>query len=383
MRILHVVGDSKFGGGSAIIMSLTRMARSNGWSVDVLTTDPVFQNEVTKAGARFVDLDVIRRKIRPLFDLKGLLRLRAFLRRNRYHIIHTHTSKAGFIGRYAAYQASVPILFHTVHGFAFHPYSSPLTFRFYTFLEKIAARWCHRIITVSHFHRKQALSLRIGTRQQVVAIPNGISPDRLSSTEGESERLRRNWKLSKSEIIFAFIGRLSRQKGIIHLLESLPLIERQLKRPFRLILVGEGEDRRELETKISELGIEHRVLFTGFLQEVGTILSLADIIVLPSLWEGLSVSLLEAMAAGKAIVTTAIPSNLEATDRGRAAILVPPGDPVGLSEGILRCARDPELAFHFGKRAKAFFIKQYTEHRMVGAYERLYRKWQLKRGIEA
>ncbi len=375
MKVLHIAGDSKFGGGSVIILSLVRMALSNGWSVDVLCTDSVFRKAVSEAGARVINLDFIRREIRPVFDLKGLLKLRAFLSNRRYHIVHTHTSKAGFIGRCAAYHASVPVILHTVHGFAFHPLSAPWIIGLYSFLEKLASRWCHRIITVSHFHREQALGLGIGHYRKVVAIPNGISSARLSWTEEDRQQLRRVWSISDAEIILTYIGRLAPQKGLTYLFEALPMIKRKMGRPFRLILIGDGEKRRPLEAKALEMGMEHQILFTGFQQKVGAILSLSDLIVLPSFREGLSISLIEAMAAGKAIVATTIPSNMEATDGGRAALLVPPKNSKQLAEAILKIGNDPLMAQSLSTRARKTFFDHYTEKKMIQRYEELYREY--------
>src|SRR5262245_3326670 len=152
-RILHIVGDSRFGGAAYIIAGLAKMAQAEGWAVDALATDPVFQKFARQHGMGIVDIDVIRRPIRPLWDLAGLVRLARFLRRNRYRIVHTHTSKGGFIGRLAARLAGVPVIVHTVHGYAFHEASPALALMFYAAMEKIAARWCDRMISVSEFHR--------------------------------------------------------------------------------------------------------------------------------------------------------------------------------------------------------------------------------------
>ena len=157
MKMLHVVGDSRFGGVAWIILGLGRVLQAEGWRVDVLTVDPIFQAEVLRQGLGLVDLDVIRREIRPLWDLGGLVRLRNFLRRANYRIVHTHTSKGGFVGRLAARLAGVPVIVHTAHGFAFHETSPRSTRLFYSALERLASRWCDRIVCVSEFHHRWAL----------------------------------------------------------------------------------------------------------------------------------------------------------------------------------------------------------------------------------
>jgi glycosyltransferase involved in cell wall biosynthesis len=175
LRLLHVVGESRFGGAGKIILRLGKVAQAEGWQVDVLATDPVFQQVIRQHGLGLVDLDVIRREIRPVWDLGGLIRLHKFLKREPYRIVHTHTSKAGFVGRLAARLAGVPLIVHTAHGFAFHENSPALIRLFYSSMERIASQWCDRIVAVSEFHRTWAIELGMCSPRQIIAIPNGIA----------------------------------------------------------------------------------------------------------------------------------------------------------------------------------------------------------------
>ena len=124
VKILHIVGDSKFGGAANSIIRIAQLWFASGWEVRILTTDPVFQAAASRAGIGVADLNYVHREIRPLKDLAGLIRLWRFLKREKVTIVHTHTTKAGFVGRLAARLAGVPIIVHTVHGFAFHEGSS-------------------------------------------------------------------------------------------------------------------------------------------------------------------------------------------------------------------------------------------------------------------
>ena len=155
-NIIHIVGDSQFGGGAVLILHLAKKAVLNGCNVSVLSTNCQFQKAIQAEGLNVIDLACIKREINPVLDFLGMIRLFLFLKRNRFDIVHTHTSKAGLIGRISAFLAGVPVVVHTVHGFAFHEQSSKKAVKFYTFIERLAAKFCHKIVTVSYYHRDWA-----------------------------------------------------------------------------------------------------------------------------------------------------------------------------------------------------------------------------------
>jgi glycosyltransferase involved in cell wall biosynthesis len=371
VRLLHVVGESSFGGGSVIIKRLAEMAQQLGWRVDVLTTDPVLQELLTDHGVGVVSLDVVRREINVPRDVMGLVRLWWFLLFNRYDIVHTHTSKAGFIGRLAARAAGVRRIVHTAHGFSFHEESDPRTLRRYAFLERLAGCACDRIITVSEYHRRWALDLKIAGARKVVAIPNGIPSERVE-TDRHRRFTREEMHLAPDTLVLLVVGRLATEKGLEYLLEALPRIKCELQVPFRLVLAGTGPLKSKLETITRELGLRRQVSFAGFRRDIGNLLAASDIVILPSLHEGLSIALLESMAAGKAIVTTTIGSNLEVTRNGAAAMLVPAKDSEALATAVCRLARDSSLRILKSQRAKEIYSNHYTEKRMLDSYRDQY-----------
>jgi glycosyltransferase involved in cell wall biosynthesis len=371
VKLLHIAGGSMFGGGAIIICRLAEMSQKMGWQVDVLTTDPVFKRMVRERGIGVIDLDVIRREIRPLRDLRGLFRLWWFLIRNRYDIVHTHTSKGGFVGRLAARAAGVRAIIHTAHGFAFHEESPRRTLRLYTLLERIAAFACDRIATVSHYHRRWALELGIAGASKIVAIPNGISADRVNG-DGNHQSVRLELGIGPRVRMLLTIGRLAEEKGLDDLLHALRFIARDSTNRFELAFAGAGPLASSLTKRAADLGIQDRVLFLGFRSDIGDLLAASDIVVLPTLREGLSISLLEAMAAGKPIITTTIGSNLEATHNGTAAMLVPTKNPKALAEAIVKLSQDDSLRQSISLRAREIFYRCYTEARMLESYRAQY-----------
>lgn len=365
-----MVGESRFGGAATIILGLANVARSENWQVDILTTDPFFQQAAAQQGFGVVGLDVIRRAIRPLWDLGGLLRLVRFLRRERYDLVHTHTSKAGFVGRLAARIACVPAIVHTVHGFAFHE-SSPARARLlYSNLERIASSWCDRIVSVSEFHRDWAIRLGICGSSKILAIPNGIGE--LGRSPGsDSQALRSRLGLQPGDLMVLNVARLVPDKGLEYLIEAAAMFPQDQPR-IRIVIAGDGSGRRQLERLALDRGVADRVIFLGFRGDIGDLLAAADLVVLPSLREGLSISLLEAMAAGKAIVATSIGSHREVVSRGEAAWLVPAANAGALCHGIACLAGDTSLRARLGANARAVYEESYTEGRMLRQYRHLY-----------
>lgn len=363
--LLHVVGPSKFGGDSVLVLELARAAARRGFRVDVLANDPRFQELVRDEGFGLVDLDVLKREIRPVADLTALARLTRLLRRTPYDIVHTHTSKSGVIGRLAATRAEVPGILHTVHLFGFHEESGALATGVYSRIERAAARWCHRIVTVSEYQRDWALRLGIGAAGQVVAIPNGVPTRR---TEGRRSRAEERSQLGLTdEVAVLYLGRLAEQKGLEYLVRAVPLLGQDRPR-VRVLLAGDGPLHDHLNALATDLGVGNEVRFLGFRSDVGDLLAAADIVVLPSLWEGLSVSLLEAMAAGRPVVTTTIGSNREVTRDGAVASLVPPKDPVALAAAIRELVNDPARREELGRAAQSEQRSRYTMSRMIDSY---------------
>jgi len=372
VKICHVIGDSQFGGGSKIVGRLAECAKTEGWDVSVLTTNPAFSGVLKEAGINVIDLDCIWRDINPYRDLQGLKKLTDFFRANHFDLVHTHTSKAGFVGRRAAYKADVRAIIHTVHGFSFHEHSGRLPLVVYSNLEKLAAGWCDRIVTVSNFHKQWALELGIGSPGKVLAIPNGI-PDVVPVSNSQRREIRRGLGLASEEFVILSAGRLAKQKGLEDLIEAAVILRDLGEFAFRILLPGEGPLETVLADKIRMLGLGDQVELLGFRSDIAELLIGSDCVALASIREGLSISLLEAMSAGKPIVATSISSNLEASSEGAAAQIIPCSDPQALAGMIIRFASEPRLREDFGLRARKVFLERYTSERMLGSYMDLYR----------
>jgi glycosyltransferase involved in cell wall biosynthesis len=272
------------------------------------------------------------------------------------------------VGRLAARFARVPVVIHTVHGFAFHEASSGPALLMYALLEQLAAHFCDALVTVSQFHCDWAARLHIGNARTRTAIPNGIDPARLAPSRDRAPT-RAALGIADGELMCLTTGRVVRQKGLDILLHALARYDGP---PLRVVLAGEGEELAPLKLMARDLHLGARVMFLGFRTDLGDLLAAADLVVLPSLREGLSISLLEAMAAGKAIIATDIGSNLEVTRHGEAARIVPVGNAAELTGAMMSLAGDAGLRDRLGRAALAEFQRTYHEQMMLDRYMELY-----------
>jgi glycosyltransferase involved in cell wall biosynthesis len=224
---------------------------------------------------------------------------------------------------------------------------------------------------VSEFHRGWAVEQRVASPEKIVAVPNGIARARLVVARTRDD-VRRELGVGAGEVLLATVGRLAAQKGIGTLLRALPRL-RERDVPVRVALVGEGPLRGDLERLVAAEGLGSIVSFLGFRRDVADIVDAADIVVAPSLWEGLSISVLEAMALGRPIVTTSIGSNVELVEDGVSGVLVPPDSPELLADAVERLARDPAGAAALGAAAKERYRRSFTEDAMKKALWEVYR----------
>ena len=380
MRILHIVGDSKFGGGAKIILALADATIKRGWKVGLLATDPTLGIMMKDLGGEVFPVDLIRRETKPVWDIMGLVKLIYFLKRNPWTIVHTHTSKAGFVGRIAARLAGVPCIMHTVHGFAFHEESSYLALSVYAKLERLAALACDRIITVSNFHCEWGQKLEIASANKMIAIPNGIPKEQVKALRSR-EDVRASLGLRKDDLCILSAGRLAPQKGLEYLIQAAREIVLHSAVPARFVLAGEGELKDRLISMTREYNVEDVFQFLGFRQDIGDLLGAADIVLLPSLREGLSIALLEAMAASKTIVATAIGSNREVIEHEKEGLLVPPKSCQKIADAVLHLASDPKIRKSFAEAANKKYVNQYTEEKMTQSYINEYLLLAQQKGI--
>lgn len=351
-----------------MVVALADAAAAAGYEVEVLTSDPIFVDELAKRGIGSIREDLIVRSIRPARDVWDSLQLRRILRRQRYDIVHTHTSKAGIIGRAAARSTRTPTVVHTVHGFSYREETPATLKRAANLVERVASSWCDAVVPVANYLSDAYARFSIAPPSKIVTIPNGV-PDS-SLVTGSRERVGTEFSISPDRPLWVCQGRLAAFKGLEVLLKTLAVSRVRSLRPL-LLIAGGGPLRDDLSRLARELGVDDMATFTGYRSDIDDLVSAADLVVLPSFREGLSVAVLEAMSAGAAIITTTIPANREATG-DNAARLVPPGDAEALADALVELTASPTTRESLATAARRRYVANYRESMMTNAYLELY-----------
>lgn len=336
--------------------------------------------EVQARGVPLTIEPVLVREINPLKDALAVGRLIQFMRRGRFTIVHTHSSKAGILGRWAAKLAGVPIIVHTVHGWGHHDRQHPLVRQIYIWLEKLTLPITTQLIVVSPRDADKGLRDGIGTPQTYVVIRSGIELDRFGHPQRARPQVRAELGLPPDAPVVGTVTRLSPQKAPLDFVQAAGLIAR--KRPDAwFVLVGDGLLRPQVEALARQLKIADRLILTGLRRDVPELMNAFDMFALASLWEGLPRVLPQAMATGLPIVATAIDGNAEAISDGVNGLLVPPGKPAALAQQVLNLLENPRLANTLAQAGRQR-VNEFSAAKMVADIATLYQGLMKQKGLD-
>jgi glycosyltransferase involved in cell wall biosynthesis len=310
------------------------------------------------------------RSISPLKDVLALLRLWVILRREKPHIVHTNSSKAGILGRWAARLAGVPVIVHTFHGFGFNREQKPWVRWIFILLEKKIAPLSAALTVVSQANRTEALALGIGQPEQYHLIRCGVPLVAYKTVERGTERLP-GIPVEASHRLVTTVGPFKPQKNLGDFIRAAALVSHE--RPdVRFVVLGDGALRSWLEEEIHRHNLEKVVFLPGWRRDVSAVLSRTTVFCMTSLWEGLPCALLEAMAAGLPSVVNAVDGTRDVIRDGENGFLVPPKHPDLTAKKLLALLEDSLLADRLGRQARADATEEFDENVMVHRQEALY-----------
>lgn len=329
-------------------------------------------------GVEPVVLSGFQREIAPLDDLKTLWALMRLIRQERPHVVHTHTAKAGLVGRLAATLCGVPVIVHTYHGHVFQGYFGPVKTRLFLGLERGAARLSDVILTISEGLRDDLIAFRIAPPERIRVLPLGLDLKPLTDLDSRRGALRKELNLSTDGPLVGIIGRLVPIKhhelffdAARRVLEALP--------QARFVVVGSGEREAELREYARKLGMGHAVTFLGWRRDLPAIYADLDLVVIASRNEGTPVSLIEAMAAGVPVVATSVGGVPDLLRGGQLGTLVAPDDAEALAEAMMHSLRAPNPARIAA--ARDWVLARYSAERLVADIRSLYRELLTQKGV--
>lgn len=383
MRILHVITRLIQGGAQQnTVMSCAAQVRA-GHEV-TLAFGPIYGpegsllEEAKASGARLVELRSMRRAVLPGRDVLVYRELRKLIRGVKPDIVHTHSSKAGIVGRAAAWaekRSGRPVVIHTVHGLPFHDRQPRIVHGLYVALEKWAAKRCDHLVAITPAMVEAFVAKGIAPREKFTVIPSGVDIDKFTATAGARERARALLGLKPDERVLGIVARLDSLKGHDDLLDILPDLVRRVGE-LKLVFLGDGWNREHLVRRVKAEGHENRVVFTGLLahEQVAEALPAFGVKALPSYQEGQSRTLIEALLCGCGIVAYDVGGIPSICIDGETGRLAPLGDKRALADAIVWMFEHPAERGAMVERGRELVRERFSAGAMVAQLEGLYAK---------
>jgi glycosyltransferase involved in cell wall biosynthesis len=375
-RVLRVFSRLNIGGPSLHVIHLSSGLVAHGFETRLVvgTTDQHEGDFHDLAEARGVDLRVfpeLGRAIRPINDLKAMFRLYRLMRREQPSIVHTHTAKAGALGRTAAFLARVPVVVHTYHGHVLSGYFSPLTSLLFRSIERALAPASDILLTVSASVKDDLVRLGVAAQDRVRVLPLGLDLEPLAAGIPRGV-LRKETSWDGDARVVGIVGRLVPIKDLDTFIAAASLVASRLG-DVRFAVIGDGEERARIEA-LAKSALGDRIHFFGWRKDPVAVFGDLDLVVNTSLHEGTPVALIEALAAGRPVVASAVGGTPDLLEAGRFGSLVAARSPEETARAIQAVFDSPEVSRRMAAEGQAAVLKGYSVARLLGDMAALYRE---------
>lgn len=378
MRTVHFITRLIIGGAQEnTLLTVEDQHRDYGDKVTLITGPGLGPEGSLEERARRGGFDVrvlpeLHRSIRPWQDWRAYQALLAMLREIKPDVVHTHSSKAGILGRAAAAKLGIPAV-HTIHGASFHFGQNPLAYEVYCWAEKWAARRCHKFISVCDAMTDQYVEAGVAAREKFITIYSGMEVEPFLSPPRPRDVVRRELGLTDNDVVIGKIARLFHLKGHEFVIAAAPSIVRECPNA-KFLFVGDGLLREQFQREIEALGLTRHFIFTGLVppDRVPELIHAMDIVVHTSLWEGLARVLPQGLIAGKPVVSYDVDGAREVVVSGETGYLLPPQSVEDLAHALTILAADPGLRESFGKTGRERFTDQFRHQTMTRRIREVY-----------
>ncbi|CBE67313.1 MAG: glycosyltransferase family 4 protein [Candidatus Methylomirabilis oxygeniifera] len=363
IRVIHLITKLDGGAGANTLLTAIGLKRL-GFDVTMGgSPGGELYADAERAGIRTIVLPHMRPSVSPLHDCIMLIQLLRLFRRERFTIVHTHSSKAGVLGRVAAACAGVPIIIHSVHGFAFHDLTQSISKWLWVWIERLCGRLCKKMLFVSRLLAEDAVARRICNIEDTEVIYSAIDLDAIADVSCEAA-VKAWFGIPAEDSVVASVGRLDKKKNIVDLLVAAEVVLREHPATTFLV-VGEGPEYDALIERAQALGISKKIIFSGHRTDLPRILAGIDIYAVPSLYEGMGRAMTEAMASGKPVVANAVGGIPELVIDGETGFLVAARRPEMMAEKILYLLSHPGEARVMGENARKIVGREFHPEMMV------------------
>lgn len=377
--VIHLITRLIVGGAQENTLYTAALLDPTRFSVQILSgaqtgTEGSLIEEVRQQGIQLTILPDLVRQISPVHDLLALLKLIRYLRKSRCKVLHTHSSKAGILGRLAGRIAGTPVIIHTVHGWSFHEYMSPWLRKTYIFLERWMADSCQALIAVSQKDIEKGLQASIGRPQQYHLIRSAIPMEQFDPAHYDRQIIRQSLGIPDDAVVVGNIGRFSPQKNPLDWVRVASLIAAREEKAF-FLLVGDGPMRAEVEEHLDQTGIRKRTILTGLRRDIPQLLAAMDIFLITSLWEGLPRVIPQAMAMGLPVLANSADGVQEIIQNGENGYLFQAGEIEQMAEVCVQLMHDPDQRMDLGQRGRESVLQAFDLQRMIEQITALYEKY--------
>jgi len=376
VKVLHIITRLDPGGSSTNTIETAARLDPQRFDVFLISgrtkdTDGGIEELLKSKCLKYAFFPDLQREIHPWKDIMAFIQLYHFIKKRRFDIVHTHTSKAGILGRFAARCAGVPVVIHTPHGHVFYGYFSKALTTVFIWVERTTARITDKIITLTDRGKEEHLEFKIGPTDKFVRIYSGIDLSPKLKSSDLKHQLKKQWEINGGNFIFGCVGRLDPIKGTTYLIDAMAQVVKKHPKT-RLLLVGDGSQKEKLQEQCRALGLLDLVKFTGFQKDPASFIEIMDVFVLASLNEGMGRVILEAMVYGKPIIATKVGGVPELVHEGKNGLLVPPQNADALSAAMIKLVEHQELREEMSKQSKTIVGAQFDLDKMVKDIEGLY-----------
>jgi glycosyltransferase involved in cell wall biosynthesis len=373
VKVILVITELELGGAQKHVLEIAQRLPHDRYEVALVTNSRGMLIETARAmqGVALHIVPALVRPIRPLHDLAALVWMWRLFRRERPALVHTHSSKAGLLGRWAARLAGVPRIVHTVHGWGFDAVSSPLLRRWMVTAERRTARFTHRLVAVSEATRKAGIGFGIRPAGDYEVIHHAIDLKAVADATGARAETRAALGISPDAPAILTVACFKPQKAPLDFVEVCKTLSEQIP-DVRCLMIGDGLLRSDIESKVAEYGLESNVHLLGWRCDVLRLLQAADVFVLTSRWEGMPGALLEAMASGIPAVVNDVGGVREVVKDGVNGFVTAPGDTRQMVQRIRQLLEAPPFRIELGQRARAAVDARFSIDAMVARLDALY-----------